>query len=113
VDLQELIKVRGFQVAPAELEAVLLHHPEIVDAAVVGIQFSKEESELPRAYVVRRSGSTVTEEEVRKFSSEKLSKYKNLDGGIKFVDSIPKNASGKILKNQLREQAKRETGARL
>jgi 4-coumarate--CoA ligase len=110
---QELIKVRGFQVAPTELEAVLLHHPEIVDAAVVGVQFSKEESELPRAYVVRRAGSVVTEQEVRKFSSEKLSKYKSLDGGIKFVDAIPKNASGKILKNQLREQAKREIGAKL
>jgi 4-coumarate--CoA ligase len=113
VALQELIKVRGFQVAPTELEAVLLNHPNIIDAAVVGVQFSKEESELPRAYVVRRAGSTVTEEEIRKFSSEKLSKYKNLDGGIKFVDSIPKNASGKILKNQLREQAKREIGAKL
>jgi 4-coumarate--CoA ligase len=55
----------------------------------------------------------LTEEEVRSYSSERLAKYKNLDGGIKFVDVIPKNASGKILKNQLREQAKREIGARL
>jgi 4-coumarate--CoA ligase len=105
--------VRGFQVAPAEVEAVLLDHPEIVDAAVIGVQLSKDGSELPRAYVMRRPGSKVTEEEVRKFSSEKLSKYKSLDGGIKFIDAIPKNASGKILKNQLREQAQREIGAKL
>jgi acyl-coenzyme A synthetase/AMP-(fatty) acid ligase len=111
--LQELIKVRGFQVAPAELEGVLLHHPDITDAAVVGIQHSKEESELPRAYIVRRPGSNLTEEEVRKFSSERLAMYKNLDGGVKFVDEIPKNASGKILKSQLRERAKKEIGARL
>jgi 4-coumarate--CoA ligase len=55
----------------------------------------------------------VTEEDVRKFSSERLARYKNLDGGVKFVDAIPKNASGKILKNQLREQAKKEIGAKL
>jgi 4-coumarate--CoA ligase len=110
---QELIKVRGFQVAPAEIEGVLLHHPNVVDAAVVGVQHSIDESEFPRAYVVVRPGATLTEQELRSYSSEQLARYKNLDGGIKFVDSIPKNASGKILKNQLREQAKREMGARL
>jgi 4-coumarate--CoA ligase len=108
-----LIKVRGFQVAPAELEGVLLDHPELIDAAVIGVQQSKEESELPRAYVVRKPGSNVTEQNVRKFSSERLARYKNLDGGVRFVDVIPKNASGKILKNQLRELAKREIGAKI
>lgn len=110
---QELIKVRGFQVAPAELEAVILEHPDILDAAVIGIQRSAIESELPRAYVVRRPGSAVTEADVRKFSSERLARYKNLEGGVKFMDAIPKNASGKILKNQLRKQTKRELGAKL
>jgi acyl-CoA synthetase (AMP-forming)/AMP-acid ligase II len=111
--VQELIKVRGFQVAPAEIEGVLLHHPNVMDAAVIGIQYSIEDSELPRAYVVVRPGATVTEQEVRDYARERLARYKNLDGGIKFVESIPKNASGKILKNQLREQARREVGARL
>ncbi|TID19700.1 AMP-binding enzyme domain-containing protein [Venturia nashicola] len=110
---KELIKVRGFQVAPAELEAVIIHHPEVMDAAVVGVQHSQEDSEVPRAYVVRRPGSSLTEEDVRKYSGEKLTKYKSLDGGVKFVDAIPKNASGKILKNLLREQAKKEMGAKL
>lgn len=92
---------------------MIIHHPEVTDAAVVGVQASNQDSEVPRAYVVRRPGSSLTEEDVRKYSSEKLAKYKSLDGGVKFVDAIPKNASGKILKNQLREQAKKEMGAKL
>ena len=67
---KELIKVRGFQVAPPELEGVLLGHPQIVDAAVLGVQFGREESQLPRAYVVRRpgkDGDSLTEKEVKKF----------------------------------------------
>jgi acyl-CoA synthetase (AMP-forming)/AMP-acid ligase II len=110
---QELIKVRGFQVAPAELEGVLFDHPEIMDAAVIGIQRSKAESELPRAYVVKRAGSKLTEREVFNYTAERLARYKNLEGGIVFVDSIPKNASGKYLKNIMREWAKRELGAKI
>lgn len=110
---KELIKVRGFQVAPAELEAVLLEHHEVTDAAVVGVQESKEQSELPRAYLVKRQGSKLSEEEIFNFSSQRLAKYKRLDGGIKFVDEIPKTASGKIMKNQLRERARKEIGAKL
>lgn len=110
---KELIKVRGFQVAPAELEAVLLEHPHVTDAAVIGIQHSKESSELPRAYLVKRDGAELSEEEIFDFSSERLAKYKRLDGGIKFIEEIPKNASGKILKNHLREQARKEIGAKL
>lgn len=112
--LQELIKVRGFQVAPPELEAVLLSHPEIVDAAVIGVQFGRDESELPRAYIVRRpglNGAKLTEKEVKEYSQKRLAKFKSLEGGIKFLDAIPKNASGKILKRILREQAKKEIGA--
>lgn len=108
---KELIKVRGFQVAPAELEAVILEHPHIVDAAVVGVPLG--DSEAPRAYVVAREGTSPTAAEVRDFASARLARFKNLDGGVCFVDAIPKNASGKILKNQLREQAKKEMGPRL
>jgi acyl-CoA synthetase (AMP-forming)/AMP-acid ligase II len=110
---KELIKVRGFQVAPPELEAVLLSHPDIVDAGVIGVPASDYEGEAPRAYVVRRPGSdpsNLTEEAVKNYAGEKLSKYKRLEGGVKFVDAIPKNASGKILKRVLREQAKKELG---
>jgi 4-coumarate--CoA ligase len=111
--LQELIKVRGFQVAPAELEGVLFDHPDIIDAAVIGVQKSAEDSELPRAYVVKRPSSTLTEADVFKFCAERLARYKNLEGGIVFTDLIPKNASGKFLKNVLRERAKKEMGAKL
>ncbi len=108
---KELIKVRGFQVAPPELEAILLGHPNIVDAAVIGVPANEFEGELPRAYVVRRPGIEPTElreDLVKAYVAEKLIKYKRLDGGVKFVDSIPKNASGKILKRFLREEAKKE-----
>ncbi|KKZ68531.1 hypothetical protein EMCG_05815 [[Emmonsia] crescens] len=111
---KELIKVRGFQVAPPELEAVLLSHPLIMDAAVIGVSFKGEEKEKiehPRAYVVRQpvpASQKLTEKELQEFVAAKLAKYKYLSGGVKFVDAIPKNASGKILKRLLREQAKEE-----
>ena len=125
---KELIKVRGFQVAPPELEAVLISHPQIVDAAVIGVQpYSGDKSEYPRAYVVRRDsqeGNAVNAEDVKKFMAERLANYKRLDGGVVFVDEIvssyrcfhelsltgwqPKNPSGKILKRTLRDWAEEE-----
>ena len=113
---KELIKVRAWQVAPPELEAVLISHPQIVDAAVIGVQFAKNETQLPRAYVVRRpglEGDRLNEKEIKMYMESKLAKYKRLDGGVKFVKAIPKTASGKILKRLLREEAKREIGAKL
>jgi len=100
-------------VAPAEIEGVLVHHPDIDDAAVIGIQRSKDESELPRAYVAKKPGSSLTEEQVREYVRTRLARYKNLDGGVKFINEVPRGGSGKILKQQLREQAKRDLGARL
>ena len=91
----------------------MLSHPDIVDAGVIGVPASDYEGEASRAYVVRRPGSDpskLTEEAVKNYAGEKLSKYKRLEGGVKFVDAIPKNASGKILKRVLREQAKKELG---
>ncbi|KAJ5296199.1 AMP-dependent synthetase/ligase [Penicillium antarcticum] len=113
---KELIKVRGFQVAPPELEAVLLSHPQMVDAAVIGITFPGADTEFPRAYVVRRqgdSGSKLTESDVQQYVLERLSKYKALTGGVKFVGAIARNPSGKILKRVLREDAKLEIEAGL
>lgn len=109
---KELIKVRGFQVAPPELEAVLLSHPLVMDAAVIGVSFPGEgDVEHPRAYVVRQpvhESKSLTEAVVQQYSAGKLAKFKFLSGGVKFVDSIPKNASGKILKRILRDEAKAE-----
>ncbi|CAD6441605.1 6a52cfbf-8984-433f-9ed1-2d116ac6e905 [Sclerotinia trifoliorum] len=108
---KELIKVRGFQVAPAEIESVLLSHPLIIDAAVIGIKGSDADGEMPRAYVVRRhgeEGSRLEEKDVKGWCGERLARYKELNGGVRFVETIPKNASGKILKRILEEQAERE-----
>ncbi|KAF2110040.1 putative AMP-binding enzyme [Lophiotrema nucula] len=111
---KELIKVRGFQVAPAELEGVLLDHPKVLDAAVIGLPTAQGDSELPRAYVIKKPGQeSLGEQEVAKWVEERLAKYKRLEGGVKFVETIPKTASGKILKRFLREQAKKEMGAKL
>ncbi|KAL3487816.1 hypothetical protein BJX62DRAFT_212867 [Aspergillus germanicus] len=113
---KELIKVRGFQVAPPELEGVLLSHPGIADAAVIGVKDVQGggDGECPRAYVVRKlnaEGGKLSEEEVKGYLAGRLAKYKALTGGVRFVDAIPKNASGKILKRVLREEAERETKA--
>jgi len=101
-----LIKVRGFQVAPPELERVLLGHPDVEDCAVIGIKSPQSKGdEKPRAYVVRRPGASVSAHELQDLVSNKLASYKALTGGVEFVNEIPKSPSGKILKRILREQA--------
>lgn len=87
--MKELIKVKGNQVAPAELEALLLEHPKIADAAVIGVMIG--EGEVPRAYVVKSGDGNVTEEEVKKWVKERTSRFKWLKGGVEFVNEIPKN----------------------
>ena len=92
---KELIKVNALQVAPAELEAVLLEIEEVADAAVTGIQLGGEE--WPRAYVSLKDESKgrVTERQIQEWMKGKLAKHKQLIGGVKFVDEVPKLASGK------------------
>lgn len=102
--LKELIKVKGFQVPPAELEGILLSHPEIHDAAVVGVP-DGDNGEVPKAYVVRADAS-LREEHVKGFIREKVSAYKQLAGGVEFVESIPKSPAGKILRRLLRDHHK-------
>lgn len=112
---KELIKVRGFQVAPPELEAVLLSHPHIIDAAVIGITVPNADTEFPRAYVIRRpgEGAKLSEADVQKYVLERLARYKALTGGVRFVETIAKNPSGKILKRVLREEVQKEVDAGL
>ena len=111
---QELIKVKGNQVAPAELEGLLLDHPSIQDAAVVGVTIGGEE--LPRAYIMLQEsaassqGVMVTPKEVAEWLAQKVARHKRLAGGVVFVDAIPKNPSGKILRKVLRERAAEEVG---
>lgn len=111
---KELLKYKGLQVAPAEIENLLFSHPQIAEAAVVGLPGVNSESgsDLPRAYVVRRAGAdAISEDEVKEFVRSKLAHYKQLRGGVVFVDELPKNAIGKYLRRDLRERAKKEVGA--
>ncbi|CZT20000.1 related to acyl-CoA synthetase [Ramularia collo-cygni] len=103
---KELIKVRGWQVSPSELEATLLLHPAILDVAVVGVAMSDEYpgDQLPRAYVVVRPGQCLSERDVEEFVACRMARYKALDGGVVFVTSIPRNGSGKILRRLLSEK---------
>jgi acyl-CoA synthetase (AMP-forming)/AMP-acid ligase II len=99
---KELIKTLGFQVAPAELEAVLVTHPGVLDSCVIGVPDEKT-GELPRAYVVLKPDAvgSVSEKDVADFVESKVATYKRLGGGVVFCDSIPKTASGKILRREV------------
>ncbi|KAJ3785036.1 phenylacetyl-CoA ligase [Lentinula aff. detonsa] len=114
--IKELIKVKGLQVAPAELEGHLLMHPSIADAAVIGIP-DEYAGELPMAFVVLQpTVATLAEQDsqyamelqlsIYKHVADAKSKHKWLSGGILFTDVIPRNASGKILRRILRDARK-------
>ncbi|MDT9697047.1 4-coumarate--CoA ligase family protein [Streptomyces sp. P17] len=102
--VKELIKYKGFQVAPAELEALLLTHPGIADAAVIGV-YDDNGNEVPRAYVVRQPSATgLSEGEVMMHVAERVAPYKRIRQ-VAFIDGVPRAASGKILRRELRERA--------
>nr|AYP74781.1 4-coumarate--CoA ligase [Asarum heterotropoides] len=98
--LKELIKYKGFQVAPAELEAMLITHPKIADAAVVSMK-DDNAGEVPVAFVVKSNGSEITEDEIKQFISKQVVFYKRINR-VFFSESIPKAPSGKILRKDLR-----------
>uniref|UniRef100_A0A7E4W181 4-coumarate--CoA ligase 3 n=1 Tax=Panagrellus redivivus TaxID=6233 RepID=A0A7E4W181_PANRE len=99
--LKELIKVSAYQVPPAELEHLMHEHPEILDVAVIGVPCDRR-GEVPKAFVVRKSES-LTEDAVKEFVAERVSHYKQLNGGVSFVDAIPKSPAGKILRRELKK----------
>ncbi|MFF9285858.1 4-coumarate--CoA ligase family protein [Streptomyces griseosporeus] len=101
--VKELIKYKGFQVAPAELEALLLTHPGIADAAVIG-GLDDEGTEIPHAFVVRQpTAPGLSEGEVMMYVAERVAPYKRIRR-VTFIDGVPRAASGKILRRQLRER---------
>lgn len=100
--LKELIKYKGFQVPPAELEAVILTHADVQDCAVLGVP-DEAAGELPRAYVVLKNDRNVKEEDIAKYTESKVAPHKKLRGGVEFVSEIPKSAAGKILRRVLKD----------
>jgi acyl-CoA synthetase (AMP-forming)/AMP-acid ligase II len=98
--VKELIKYKGFQVAPAELEALLVQHPCVADAAVIPVP-DEEAGEIPKAFLVLRG--EVSEDDIKAFVADKVATYKQVRA-IEFVDEIPKSQSGKILRRVLRDR---------
>ena len=89
------------QVPPAELEALIHTHPNVLDVAVIGVP-CEEAGELPKAFVVPKG--EIDKKEITKFVAERVSPHKKLRGGVEFIEQIPKTASGKILKRELRDK---------
>ncbi|KAJ2784369.1 hypothetical protein H4R18_001173 [Coemansia javaensis] len=105
---KELIKFNGFQIAPAELETLLMQHPHVADCAVVGIFDEKRQTEVPRAFVVLDApadGDARLAESIADWFNERVAYYKRLRGGCVAVRSIPKSPAGKILRRMLRAPA--------
>ncbi|CAH2090536.1 unnamed protein product [Euphydryas editha] len=99
---KELIKVKGFQVPPAELEAILREHSAVLDAAVIGIPHDTK-GEIPKAFVAFRPGQSANVKDLCDFVADKVAPYKRIDD-ISILDSIPRSASGKIMRKELRSK---------
>lgn len=109
--VKELIKYKGFQVPPAELEGLLISHPMVNDVAVVGIYNENQATEVPRAYIVPKpgvEGGPKTAIDIMQWLQAKVANHKRLRGGVRFVDEIPKSASGKIMRRVLKVKAQEE-----
>ena len=98
--LEELIKYKGFQVPPAELEALLITHPGVADVAVIGVP-DDAAGEVPKAFIVRAPGVTVKDADLTALVAAHLAPYKQVRI-FEYTDTIPKSASGKILRRELR-----------
>jgi len=109
--VKELIKYKGFQVPPAELEGLLISHPMVNDVAVVGIYAKEQATEVPRAYIVLKpgvEGGPKTAQDIEQWLQAKVANHKRLRGGVRFMDEVPKSASGKILRRLLKIRAQEE-----
>ena len=101
---KELIKYKGYQIAPAELEALLLSHPQIADSAVIGVD-DEDKQEIPKAFVVVQPGAELTEQDVIDFVASQVAPHKKVRR-VEFIEQIPKSSSGKILRKDLRAREK-------
>lgn len=106
---KEMIKYKGYQIAPAELEALIIEHPDVADAAVIPKDTGTVDGEVPKAFVVIREGAELTGEAVMEHVAGKVAPYKKVRE-VEFVDAIPKNPSGKILRRQLKDTERAKHG---
>ena len=109
-----MIKYKGLQVAPAELEGLIASHSAVIDAAVIGIV--QNGTEVPRAYVVLapQAKGKISEADLAEYVRSKVSDHKRLRGGVRFIETVPRSPSGKILMKEVREMRKiEERGSRL
>jgi 4-coumarate--CoA ligase len=100
--VKELIKYRGLQVSPVELESLILLHPDILDVAVIGKK-DLEAGEIPKAFVVLKKDKKISEIEIIQWVKDRISPHKQIEE-VEFVEKIPKSASGKILRRILRDK---------
>ncbi|WP_274913886.1 AMP-binding protein [Streptomyces sp. WZ-12] len=105
--VKELIKYKGYQVAPADLEALLLAHEAIADAAVIGVD-DEDGNEVPKAFVVRQRGAALTADEVIAYVAGRVAPYKKVRR-VEFLDSVPRATTGKILRRELRARERSST----
>jgi acyl-CoA synthetase (AMP-forming)/AMP-acid ligase II len=105
---KELIKYKGYQVPPAELEALLMEHPAVADVAVIP-KPHEEGGEIPKAFVLLKAGEEASADEIMQFVAERVAPYKKVRE-VEFVDTIPKTLSGKILRKDLIEQERAKSG---
>ena len=106
---KEMIKYKGYQIAPAELEALLMEHPAVMDSAVIPKR-DAESGEVPKAFILLRPGQEATSDELMRFVEERVAPYKKVRE-IEFVAAIPKTPSGKILRRELIEQERAKTAS--
>ncbi|EXJ69749.1 uncharacterized protein A1O5_06820 [Cladophialophora psammophila CBS 110553] len=114
--IKDVIKYKGFQVSPSELEEIIGRHPHVHDVGVVATWADSEATELPRAFVVADPEVAVSAfprlaDEICKLVADQVAGYKRLRGGVRFVDSLPRNPTGKLLRRQLRDEQERGESA--
>ncbi|XP_027842120.2 uncharacterized protein LOC114123376 [Aphis gossypii] len=110
--IKELIKVQGYQVPPAELEGVLRTHPAVLDAAVIGVPDDRT-GEAPLAYIVLdQDKPAASEADIKAFVAERVAPYKQISAGVRFVESLPKSAAGKILRRLLKDEYEKTKGTK-
>ncbi|MFI0818821.1 AMP-binding protein [Streptomyces sp. NPDC021098] len=105
--VKELIKYKGYQVAPADLEALLIAHEAVADAAVIGVT-DGDGNEIPKAYVVRGPGARISEDELIRYVAGLVAPYKKVRR-VEFTDTVPRSAAGKILRRELRARERSST----